>query len=634
MQQKKELTRKMKLQLINDVDTLKSTDNATKIELAVIDEQQQRVNLTQFATITVQIGINGALYTTETPTINADVDTFSFTLSQNLPVGTYSIQVILTTLDNGVHIVPNAGAQRLLIEKSFNEVEDTIPVVKSVQEIMNGMEQTLTNAKTIESNISVALADVEDVFVKAEEAKQTTANVLQQAKRMEQGDYVTIIERYLNTKKMIFKRINNAKAEVILYGEGRHLTYEFYKNTDDMIIQSKVTSGPYADTKALSKSYDSTAATFVSVSPVPTNGVNGYTTTVGATFTVQVDVIKDNADIIGKFYKRYDGGLWEFSLDNQAVKKSISVYNVGTVTEENTLFTGVAKGTHTIVATFKGADPANVVENPRGWIMKTNDTLLKVMIPSIVTTQSIVLAEPSNKEYAFYFKPVNGGTAFQFMPYHGVATAFAAETAKFLNGVYEIPFTTMADGQILDIESFTLTQHLYGRHPDTAERNILEVWCKHAINPQGRLSIDGKLKVLEETYMNNSYVIMGTCRGDAFDKVVTSFNNQYSTVNVALGTNIPMPDERDWARSFAFLSSVNKDYVVAYRYNNIKETLRQDGFSKDANSSAMTYLQNRDASIKKIYSRLFNTATVPANYEQRFSGDYVYATINGIYNLL
>lgn len=136
----------MKLLLVNDIDTLKSTDNATQVELAVLDEEQQRIDLSQFTTIAVQIGSNGSLYSTETPIINEEMNTFSFTLSSELPAGTYSIQVNLTTADNKLHIAQNAGTQRLLIEKSFNEVGETIPII-SIKSLLDDMAETLVIAK-------------------------------------------------------------------------------------------------------------------------------------------------------------------------------------------------------------------------------------------------------------------------------------------------------------------------------------------------------------------------------------------------------------------------------------------------------------------------------------------------------
>ena len=159
----------MKLLLVNDIDTLKSTDNATQVELAVLDEEQQRIDLSQFTTIAVQIGSNGSLYSTETPIVNEEMNTFSFTLSSELPAGTYSIQVNLTTADNKLHIAPNSGTQRLLIEKSFNEVGETIPVI-SIKSLLDDMAATLVIAKDAKTVADEAKSQVMQAVEASENA--------------------------------------------------------------------------------------------------------------------------------------------------------------------------------------------------------------------------------------------------------------------------------------------------------------------------------------------------------------------------------------------------------------------------------------------------------------------------------
>lgn len=166
----------MKLLLVNDIDTLKSTDNATQVELAVLDEEQQRIDLSQFMTIAVQIGSNGSLYSTEKPIVNEEMNTFSFTLSSELPAGTYSIQVNLTTADNKLHIAPNAGTQRLLIEKSFNEVGETIPII-SIKSLLDDMAETLVIAKDAKTVANEAKTHV----IQAVEASENAVSQVESA---------------------------------------------------------------------------------------------------------------------------------------------------------------------------------------------------------------------------------------------------------------------------------------------------------------------------------------------------------------------------------------------------------------------------------------------------------------------
>lgn len=168
----------MKLQLINDINTLKSTDNATQIELAVVDEQQQFIDLSQFEMILVNIGSGGALYSSETPVVNEDGNTFSFTLSQALPVGKYQIQVHLTTHDGKLHIAPHKGVETLTIEKSFNEVSGETIAVISIQKLLDDMASTLSVAEAANDKANDAVAKAESAISTANIATTDAATAV------------------------------------------------------------------------------------------------------------------------------------------------------------------------------------------------------------------------------------------------------------------------------------------------------------------------------------------------------------------------------------------------------------------------------------------------------------------------
>lgn len=169
----------MKLQLINDVNTLKSTDNATAIELAIVDEQQQFIDLSQFTNIEVKIGANGTLYLTEIPELKLEENTFSFTLSHSLPVGKYQIQVHLFNEDGKLHIAPNKGAQALTIEKSFNQISDVTIAVMAVQQLLDDMAATTISAEEAKANSADAVDKVNQILNIATDLENTTNNIAQ-----------------------------------------------------------------------------------------------------------------------------------------------------------------------------------------------------------------------------------------------------------------------------------------------------------------------------------------------------------------------------------------------------------------------------------------------------------------------
>ena len=207
----------MKLLLVNDIDTLKSTDNATQVELAVLDEEQQRIDLSQFTTIAVQIGSNGSLYSTETPIVNEEMNTFSFTLSSELPAGTYSIQVNLTTADNKLHIAPNAGTQRLLIEKSFNEVGETIPII-SIKSLLDDMAETLVIAKDAKTVADEAKSQVTQAVEASENAVSQVEGAVASANQAVQSS--TDAVAVANEAKNVAQTATAASSEAMTQADG------------------------------------------------------------------------------------------------------------------------------------------------------------------------------------------------------------------------------------------------------------------------------------------------------------------------------------------------------------------------------------------------------------------------------
>ncbi|MFD2869823.1 hypothetical protein ACFSY7_15125 [Kurthia populi] len=220
----------MKLQLINDINTLKSTDNATQIELAVVDEQQQFIELTQFKTIVVNIGTSGTLYSSETPTVDTDTNTFSFTLSNVLPVGKYQIQVHLTTHDGKLHIAPHKGAETLTIEKSYNEIDGETIVVMTIQQLLDDMASTLQVAEESNNKSDAAIAKADSAIDIANIATTDAATA------------ITLANEAKSTASSAVTSANNAnaKADTAINTANDALT----------VAQQAIATANSADTKA------------------------------------------------------------------------------------------------------------------------------------------------------------------------------------------------------------------------------------------------------------------------------------------------------------------------------------------------------------------------------------------------
>lgn len=161
----------MLISLLNDINTLKSTDNATPIELAIMNDEQEYVNLSDYKNINISIGKNGVIYSSITPEVLDDNKTMSFTLDGNLPFGKYILEVNLIKDDDTVHVAPNRGDFPFTIEKSLNELGETVTLM-SVQELISDMNEVKTlsedsNAKVtqavVSANNAVDVANTADI---------------------------------------------------------------------------------------------------------------------------------------------------------------------------------------------------------------------------------------------------------------------------------------------------------------------------------------------------------------------------------------------------------------------------------------------------------------------------------------
>jgi hypothetical protein len=467
----------------------------------------------------------------------------------------------------------------------------------------------------------------------AEKASQSTVNL-----RYEQTDYVELIKRHNKFTKMQLKKMNVANTfEVSVFNDQSHLTYEFLYNNDDFMVQTRVWTGGFIESLVAYAELLFTANVTTTGTWFPVNGsIPAYTDTVGDTFSVNVVTENEGDTIAFQFRSTTRSGLWKFTLDgdteNSVTQSMYSELNTDIVYD---IFSNVPKGSHTVIGEFLGEDTTKTYTTTvRGWAQSDSRFFVSLNKVGIEPSKDVTLTEPSNKEFAFYIMP-QGGTYHQFVPFHGDPTSVEVETAIIKNGNEVIDIDNMALLETVFLDSFSLEQHIYGRHPESGTTNLLEIWSTSLIEKDsGMLSFDGKMKVLQPVTINNSYVIMGTAKGDLFNYVVTSFQNQYFGDSSTYGTNIPMVEERDWAKSYAFLSNTNKNVAVAYRFNNIKETLRQGATGKDESGDTMTYLNNRNDSVKKIYSRLWNSSEVNAGYQMRFSGDYVFGISSNFYDLL
>jgi hypothetical protein len=450
-----------------------------------------------------------------------------------------------------------------------------------------------------------------------------------------QSDYVETLKRYANYDRMQVRKIdNNNSIDVSILSDTRHLTFSFLNLEsvgDQYITQSYVYTGTYTDWL---QSYD--GKTYPQMTTTGswaggTSGVVAYSYAVGATWETTVTVKNDGDSISLTGFKSSNGGLWKLTLNGSAIT-NYSCFSATDVTLKTEIYSNLRAGIYTVKGEFTGQDPAHPVANPLAYLNNATDQTITVDEKFALVTKDNALNTVSNKDFAFYIKPQTGAT-YQMVPYHGAKTAFDAEPKLYKDGDKIIDLSSMALQEVKHIDSFCLSSHMYGRNPDSGTTNLLEIWTNQTITKEGMYQVDGKMKVLQPISIGGSYVMMGVADYQKFDTLISGIGNSFTLTPTMPST--PLVKEADQCTSYCYLSSVNKNFAIAYRFNNPKETLRQGKADKDADPANMTFVMLQSGNAYKTYSRLWNdTASLQTGDIYRFSGDYIYSVVDNIYNLL
>ena len=465
----------------------------------------------------------------------------------------------------------------------------------------------------------------------------------------EQKETNKIIKNITSYPNIQLNTVNNGRlVYVTLFdNSGNQITHQFLYNGgismeeyDQYFIHSRTWSGSYElDYKEYQKTPVNNLNTFGNFTPGAEN-IARYTSTIGDTFEQTVNIDDDNTAITFAFYANAMGGLWEVEiLDSDYEKVTLSTYTSGNVHRKiYTPFTDLPKGIYKIKGTFKGKDPSNPIENPRGWIGNTNHSIIRLSKKFAITnnTDDDLIKTPSNLEFAYNFKD-KIDSDYIFAPFHQKIVSYENQPIKFYddNGVI--------DFSIFDSETYYYVRGSLNIHQNvnikynSDGKNLMNIITTHKINNDGTINVDGNMKVLEDIYMNNSYVIMGVSKSDLFDKIVTGYDNMYTNTSddwLATNSNEFIP-ESDLCKNYTFLSSKNKNLAIGFRFNDIKYTLRKYKLDKDLPEN-MTYIQHRNENILKIYSKLFNSSDnlVKKGFKHTFSGTYYFSNQFNIYDLL
>ena len=505
---------------------------------------------------------------------------------------------------------------------------------------VEGIEDTFNENETIRQNkFETAEQSRQDTFEMNESERNKTFNTNESTRQevttqLAQTDFVSQVSRLIGGyEKMYYKRENSLGWMTVMLRNGlEHVSWTFRNNTaDDFIILGDCFYGHVTESFARygEENYDSVTGTW------NTSSSNNYTTQVGATFTKTMMGEKFEFN----HYANNQGGLFEFIVDGDVENPVIvSTYSETPVPVKTSLIVeGLPFGEHTIVATFKGDDPNNPpyggASSSRGWVAKRETSPKTFYSYKTQLTNSRIqdlLVGFSNKEFAFRIRKAETSHSTQFIPMHsGIGTAFKKVEPRFIADGKVIDYVNLPFAEFFECNTFRLVQSVYGRNPESADENLMEINTNVTINKSGNVEIAGKMEPLSDIEIENGYGIMFPVKKDITTKAISSKGNEYPTIKTDYSSTF-MSSESDTTTSFAFVSEENPDFIASVRFNDIMNTLKANE-EKDATSF---WIEHRDVTMQKLYFRVFRNRTLTPEDTFKFSGTFNCGKVPSVHNVM
>jgi len=464
----------------------------------------------------------------------------------------------------------------------------------------------------------------------------------------DQLDYVAALAHRSKTTRMQMKKTDSTGGVEVscISASGNHVTYQFYSDSagDAYRVLANVWAGTSTPTTAqVAKKLWADISTTGTYTAVASTMVYTTDKATPATFTATITVDVPGSTLRFHTYKDNRGGIWQLTISGAEVDslQTVSTW-AATAAYDSTgapVFNNLRAGTYTVTGVFLGDDPAHAPTGgtSRGWLANNADgtsgtsAVFAVWAPFWSINKDVLLKPASNMDFAIQVKPV-GGSTLEWVPYHGVATAYQADAPVYLDGDVVVDLAGMSTGQYRALTSFELVQRIYGRNSSSGSTNLIEIATSHLIRANSQVSITGRWKALAPIELGDNYHMMLPASMALFDLLVSSSGNGYRNGSDLIGTETALVAENDTAAGYMFLSSTNKSVAGAVRFNNPQETIRRGKGSKNPDATK-AFLQHRDSVIVKVYNRPYLPGTtIATGTVNRFGGDYIFAQGLGLYD--
>ena len=411
-------------------------------------------------------------------------------------------------------------------------------------------------------------------------------------------------------------RVNDANDFTVFYkiSKGEYAGYRFthlqaenYIRLWDFSIYES-TLGRVVETKA---NYENPSSTMGGGTTT-----NRYATEIGSTVTKRFKGHK----IELWTYTRKDGGVWSVDIDGVDYG-TVSTWNQYAISQVHLLAENLPDTEHLLTLTFMGEDPENPpvttsgdATNPRGWInyYTGGSDIYTFTIYSVndgefdMVKQNELALGYSNKDFAFHVRPMGEETPLEFFPLHsGNNTTTATIQTLSFDGI-EIgigeptnltPFSTGAFNQVLSCKLTT----------DTEERAVGRV--SFVFDEPDRIMQFFEMEFKLDTNAYVGYAFMMPVNGEYIDKVTTNKRESYSPTDSDIGVS-------------KYLTNTDIDSFKVTFKGDMVDYYIDTSMTNASHAYDSIWIQNRDATLKKVYPTVFRNTDLPSGTVAYFDGYY------------
>lgn len=333
--------------------------------------------------------------------------------------------------------------------------------------------------------------------------------------------------------------------------DGNKVCWVFYKDVSGVWRDEAVYVGSF-NYSAL-QDYNSVTGTWYTYA----TGII-YCTAAGATFTTTFT--GSGIDLYS--YSNVNGGLWSFSIDGGDVIL-VSVYNPTLDYKISQIARNLSlTGTHTIVGTFLGQDPAHPTATPIGWMCHGTADKKCHIVYNITFNNLHTIKVVSNSEIAAIFKKNGVGYSEQFFPYHGDITSTNSSTVVKVDGITISDFTTR---QIGACTNFTVNQtgNIFNTNEPT---EILATFTDNMLFDKRGYDIYWRLTFSQTTSCSVGYAFMVPAVSTWATDLQTKYGNiDLSTLDQVNPNNLT-GSERYWTLRYVNDNGTTLQQSIAYAF--------------------------------------------------------------------